>query len=76
MKRKQQPRQTLPVVPATVTRCPKCGSTDRTEYSHTTRHAIVGIAPDGHEYSHVVWRTTQCNRCGQRRRDRSYELVE
>lgn len=62
-----------PIVDAPASCCPKCGSTERTDYSDTTRIAHNGIH-NGREYSQVVWRTTACKMCGQRRRDRSYEL--
>ncbi len=63
-----------PIVDAPPSCCPKCGSTERTDYSNTTRIAYNGIH-QGREYTHVVWRTTNCSGCGQRRRDRSYEVA-
>lgn len=77
-KTKSKPRsprsgEPTPVVEAPPSCCPKCGSTERTDYSNTTRIAYNGLH-DGRKYSHVVWRTTSCKKCGQRRRDRSYEM--
>ena len=70
-----KPKAKTPIVDAPPSCCPKCGSTERTDYSNTTRVAYNGIH-EGKEYSHVVWRTTSCKKCGQRRRDRSYEMTK
>lgn len=70
-----KPKTDRPIVQAAPSSCPKCGSTERTPYSDTTSHAIVGINPaTGQEYNHVIWRSTCCANCGQRRRDRSFEM--
>jgi hypothetical protein len=50
-----------------------CGSTDREPYSRTFALPQAGIGPDGREYTHVVWRDTKCLKCGQHRKDKSYE---
>lgn len=54
-------------------RCPKCKSTDRSEYSNKTESDIVGVE-NGVPFNTVVWRTCQCLACGQWRRDRSTEF--
>jgi hypothetical protein len=71
----RQPKAKPPIVDAPPSCCPKCGSTERTDYANTTRVAYNGIHK-GREYTHVVWRSTSCLACGQRRRDRSYEVCK
>lgn len=56
-----------------ISRCPKCGSTERVPYYNRRERAISGVTPDGHPYTHVVWRRTRCENCGQVRDDRTYE---
>lgn len=56
-----------------LSRCSKCRSTERTEYSNTIRRPLKGQNADG-PYNTVVWRTTSCKKCGQRRVDKSFEL--
>lgn len=58
---------------AAISRCPKCGSTERVPYYNRRERAIAGVTPEGHPYTHVVWRRTRCENCGQVRDDRTYE---
>ena len=58
---------------ADVSRCPKCGSTEREPYHHPRELAQGGEDRDGNAYTHVVWRNTACRSCGQARVDRTYE---
>ena len=68
-----KPRKTkTPVVDAVKTRCPKCESTDRTEYSGTKTRDIAGRLPDGTEYQKIHWRRCRCGNCGQARVDREF----
>lgn len=60
-------------VDASVTRCRKCGSTERTRYEQTRELSQDGTTPDGLPFTHVVWRRTCCKACGQWRIDRFYE---
>lgn len=60
------------LVDAHPTRCPKCGSTERSDYFGTVERSISGIR-DGQPHTHIIWRRTQCLSCGQLRQDRSYE---
>lgn len=52
--------------------CPKCQSTERSDYGAKTEQPCVGIH-EGKPYTHVIWRTCMCLLCGQWRRDRSFE---
>ena len=58
---------------STTSKCPKCGSTDRTPYSQTRAIAIAGVDPDFGSYTHVVKRWTKCKSCNQARTDHSLE---
>lgn len=68
---KTQPRET---VPAALSRCPRCQSTDRGPYTFARRVPHSGWTPEGEPFSEVVFRTTRCASCGQARIDRSYEF--
>lgn len=63
------------IVEVSLSRCQKCGSTDRTPYNRTTtiERQIAG-EHDGQPFSHVVWRRTSCRNCGQARQDKTFEL--
>lgn len=64
-------------VDKTVTRCKKCGSTDRSEYKkrHEDKLNITLNSPvDGHPYNVIIYQRCKCLACGQWRKDRSYEL--
>lgn len=58
---------------AQVTRCPKCGSTERLPYWLKREKAIAGVDAAGQPFTHVVWRRTRCADCGQVRDDRHVE---
>lgn len=59
---------------ATVTRCPKCDSTEREPYSGVITKELPGIDPQtGEAHTHVIWRRTTCRDCGQHRIDRHRE---
>jgi hypothetical protein len=73
-KREQPKREQPKVVESFPTSCRACGSTERTAYHDTTEHAISGDHPTFGEYSHVVFRRTECKSCGQCRVDKAYEL--
>lgn len=53
--------------------CPKCKSTNRERYTSVRTMAIAGTLKDGTRYTHIVWRRTRCQNCGQRRIDRTHE---
>lgn len=62
-----------PVVMVTVSRCPKCGSTERTAYHGISETPISGTDDVGNPITHIVRKRTQCIRCGQARIDRVFE---
>lgn len=64
--------QTLPTAEAQLTRCRKCGSTDRTPYRRTTETAHCG-QKHGEPYTHIIRRWTSCTHCGQARVDLTHE---
>lgn len=64
--------QSLPTAEAQLTRCRKCGSTDRTPYRRTTETAHNG-QHQGQPYTHIVRRWTSCAACGQARVDMTHE---
>ncbi len=58
-----------------VSRCLKCGSTNRLRYGEMGEPRVVkhnGVH-DGVAYARVVWRKTKCIDCGQHRIDKSWE---
>ncbi len=56
-----------------VSRCPSCGSTDRSKYFRKASYALpANWFHDGRPATHVVYRFCRC-KCGQWRRDRSFE---
>lgn len=57
-----------------LTRCPKCGSTDRTPYTLRLVQRHEGFDPAGKPYTAIVRRRTSCAACGQHRIDRHYEF--
>lgn len=81
-----QPEQIagVPEVEQSLTRCPKCDSTQlRKECGsfygrRPIRQPIKGISPAGRVYNMIVKRLVFCGvkGCGQARYDVSYELVE
>lgn len=58
---------------AELSRCPKCGSTERTKYLNKTEQEYAGIDASGNEYTHIVRRRCRCAACGQMRCDRMTE---
>lgn len=70
---KTEPR---PVAELKLSRCPACGSTERSEYRAKREMSFQGLSPDGHRCDAVVWRHTTCLSCGQLRIDKSWELRE
>lgn len=52
--------------------CPRCGSTDRTNYSRVRTRAKGGKAPNGREYTHIAIKCTRCERCGRPRTERHF----
>jgi hypothetical protein len=63
----------VPVVDKVITACPACKSTERSDYCNRRELAHLGKTPDGRQYTHVVWQDTRCEKCGQRRVDKSFE---
>lgn len=62
-----------PTVDGELTRCPRCGSTDRTSYTNRRELQHAGTTPAGRPFNLVVWRDTTCAECMQLRCDRHYE---
>jgi len=61
-----------PLVDSVPSRCPHCGSTERSPYSeHVREYEITGVH-DGQPFTHIVYRPTQCLGCGQWRIDREW----
>lgn len=58
-----------------LTRCKRCGSTDRERYTNSRTVQQSGIGPDGEPYNQVTWKNTRCKSCTQARVDKFYELV-
>lgn len=52
-----------------LTRCARCGSTNRSKYFSKTERQIAGTDVHGKPYTHIVWRRTRCLDCGQHRVD-------
>lgn len=72
----EAPKQPAAINPVPASRCRKCQSTRRTEYSNTRRREIDGVEPGTHKpFSAVVWRNCKCLDCGQARVDRTYEYT-
>lgn len=60
------------IVPAELTRCLKCGSTDRTPYQGSPD---VLRQPGSDVTVVTTWRRCQCRQCGQWRKDK-YQQTE
>lgn len=54
--------------------CFKCGSTERIVYGNKNEVVSSGTRPDGTRYNRVVHRRVRCEKCGQHRIEKSYEL--
>lgn len=61
------------VVTVAASRCAACGSTERAPYSNTRELDHGGTTTDGQDFTHVVWRSTRCLKCGQARVDKTFE---
>jgi hypothetical protein len=68
----EQPHK-APVVQCEKTRCPTCGSTERSGYHNVMEQQYGGVDLKGRPYTHIVRRRTVCGGCGQARIDRTYE---
>lgn len=73
MGRSKESRNVDVVQTVYLSRCPKCGKTDRAKYRLTGSVAHAGTTSDGQEYTHVVRRRTKCLSCGKPRIDRFFE---
>ena len=66
----------LPSVDVHPSRCPGCGSTSRGKYSQALR--MVLHAPqqtqNGFKFDEMVYRVTQCRKCGKFRKDVFFEF--
>jgi DNA-directed RNA polymerase subunit RPC12/RpoP len=61
-----------PTAEGQLTRCPRCGSTQRGRY--LPRRELEHAGEEGGEpYTHTVWRRCRCENCGQHRVDRHRE---
>lgn len=60
------------VVTVAPSRCRKCLSTERTPYVNALEREIAGVH-EGQPYTHIIWRSTKCAKCGQGRKDRTFE---
>jgi len=58
---------------AVMSRCKKCGSTERGKYLSKRELVVNGVNEKGERYTHVIWRRCQCLNCGQFRTDVSIE---
>lgn len=58
-----------------LTRCQKCGSTNRGRYVNPRVSLSAGTDDNGRPYTRIVWRRTQCLDCGQWRDDIAREYV-
>lgn len=57
-----------------LSRCPCCGSTERSEYLDRLVQEYEGTTPAGDPYNRIVRRRTRCLSCGQQRIDRTFEF--
>jgi hypothetical protein len=54
-------------------RCPKCGSADRSDYWGRQVQECAGVLADGRAYRRIVRRRCRCAVCGQVRIDKTCE---
>lgn len=74
MSRKGVPNHQRDEVETVVSRCKRCGSTERSKYFRTTEmEAPNGRGPLGEPATHIVWRACKCESCGQHRIDKFVE---
>lgn len=64
----------VPQVPLIASRCPRCGSSDRTDYHGTEVIEKCGQFA-GEPYDRIVRRRTECRGCGCPRIDIFHELT-
>jgi ferredoxin len=57
---------------AQLTRCAKCGSTERSAYFNRRDVHVAGVHPESGPYTQIVIRRTRCLGCGQHRDDRHF----
>lgn len=57
-----------------LSRCAKCGGTEREPYTNTATQVYPGMR-DGKPYNRIVRNHTRCKTCGQARVDRVYKYV-
>jgi len=60
------------LVDAPVSRCARCGSTERLDYRNVETIHGEGRDPQGRPYTAVELRPTKCISCGQSRIDRTW----
>lgn len=72
MSRKGKPNRKYDECNVAISRCKKCGSTERSNY-RPMHEMQIAFDPEGNPVTHVVWRACQCLNCGQYRRDTFYE---
>lgn len=75
MTRKKRPRGKAVRIDVNASRCPRCGSAERTPYHRIITRPISGELPTGELYQAITWRRTNCGSCGQARVERTYETV-
>lgn len=70
------PQRPAPLSDVGLSRCPKCGSTDRAPYARKeTKDLATTLVRAGGPYNRIVYRWTKCIACDQVRVDRTFELV-
>lgn len=62
-----------PVADVELSRCPKCGSTNRAAYTSKNVQAFASLDSHGQPYTHIIRQRTSCTDCGQHRIDRTLE---
>lgn len=56
-----------------LSRCPKCGSTERAAYASKHEQPYSGLDPLNQPFTHIIRQRTSCLDCGQHRIDRTLE---
>ncbi len=62
-----------PVEVVEPSRCPKCGSTERSPYFGTVTRDTAGVY-QGKPFDRIVRHRTRCGNCGQTRVDKEYHF--